>query len=260
MNENELRKNKSLTEYVVHDLNKNQKLPFDDDTFDVVLNTVSVDYMTSPFQVFEDVGRVLKPGGLFLVIFSNRWFPKKAVKIWKESTEEERMDLVYEYFNRSDLFDGPNEFISMGKPRPKDDKYTSLGVPSDPIYAVYADKKGLNEKNGKRQHSDLSVCESVDKDELEKRKKEIKNTLRCPHCEEKMKKWMVPDNPFIEWNNEYMYICFNDACPYLVRGWKTMYTQGNMGLSYRLMYNPENDYTTPAPIHTLNDLRDGIAE
>ena len=48
LNENELRHNKALSEFVVHDLNRNPRLPFPDQTFDVVINTVSVDYMTRP--------------------------------------------------------------------------------------------------------------------------------------------------------------------------------------------------------------------
>ena len=46
MNENELKKNKKLTTFHVHDLNKNPKLEkFQSDTFDAVLCTVSVDYL-----------------------------------------------------------------------------------------------------------------------------------------------------------------------------------------------------------------------
>ena len=94
LNENELKINKSLTEFVIHDLNHDPHLPFSDNTFDAVLNTVSVDYLVKPVEVFQEVNRVLKPGGLFLVIFSNRLFPQKAVKIWRQSSEEERLILV----------------------------------------------------------------------------------------------------------------------------------------------------------------------
>jgi len=87
LNEKELQQNKALSEYVLHDLNSNFRLPFEDNSFDAVLNTVSVDYMTLPVQVFQEVGRILKPGGLFLVVFSNRMFPEKAVKVWRESGE-----------------------------------------------------------------------------------------------------------------------------------------------------------------------------
>ena len=83
-----------LDERVVRDLNADPRLPFADGSFDVVLNTVSVDYVTRPLELFREVGRVLRPGGLFLVIFSNRYFPEKAVRIWRESSEQERILIV----------------------------------------------------------------------------------------------------------------------------------------------------------------------
>jgi hypothetical protein len=57
-----------------------------------------------------------------------------------------------------------------------------------------------------------------------------------------------------------MYICFNDACPYYVRGWDKMCSQGNRGNSYRLMYNPEKDTTLPIPVPSPKALREGIVE
>ena len=45
--------------------------------------TVSVQYMTHPLEAFAEVGRVLKPGAPFIVTFSNRMFPTKAVAIWQ---------------------------------------------------------------------------------------------------------------------------------------------------------------------------------
>jgi SAM-dependent methyltransferase len=94
LNERELASNTVLDEYVIHDVNKNPTLPFDDETFDVILNTVSVDYMTQPVQVFAEVGRILKPGGLFLVMFSNRYFQAKVVKVWRHATGKQRIQLV----------------------------------------------------------------------------------------------------------------------------------------------------------------------
>ena len=63
LNEAELRANTALTARVIHDLNEHPELPFDDGAFDVVLNTVSVDYLTRPQEVFAEVARVLAPGG-----------------------------------------------------------------------------------------------------------------------------------------------------------------------------------------------------
>jgi SAM-dependent methyltransferase len=137
LNEEELQQNSVLTERVVHNLNADPALPFRDDEFDVVVNTVSVDYMTRPVEVFREVSRILKPGGVFIVVFSNRMFPPKAVNIWKTTTEADRVELVKKYFSAAERFYFDGVFESKGKPRPKDDKYYSLGIPSDPIYAVW---------------------------------------------------------------------------------------------------------------------------
>jgi SAM-dependent methyltransferase len=261
LNENELKKNKVLTEAVIHDLNRDPRLPFPDQRFDVVINTVSVDYMTKPAEVFKEVARVLKPGGLCLVIFSNRMFPEKAVKVWREAGEEERVLMVEDLLRQAAAFEKTTLFVSKGKPRPKSDKYAHLGLPSDPIYAVYADKRGGDPLREPRPELVVSYGERLDQETLEARKKMIKHTLRCPHCGEKMLKWAVPDNPFeVTWDNEFMYICFNDACPYYVRGWDFMYREGNRGSSYRLMYNPEKDCCMPIPVPTPRALRESIIE
>ena len=76
-----------------------------------------------------------------------------------------------------------------------------------------------------------------------------------------MKKWAVPDNPFSQtWDNEFMYICFNDACPYYVRGWDHMAREVQKSISYRLMYNPERDYCLPIPVPSPFALKEGIVE
>jgi hypothetical protein len=261
LNENELRKNKVLSEAVIHNLNKDPRLPFPDNRFDVVTNTVSVDYITKPVDVFKEVARVLKPGGLFLVAFSNRMFSEKAVKVWRDAGEEERVLLVEDFFREAGAFEKPSVFLSKGKPRPKNDKYAHLGIPSDPIYAVYADKKGGDPLREARPELMVSYGEPLDQETIEKRRKAIKHTLRCPHCGEKMLKWAVPDNPFeVTWDNDFMYICFNDECPYYVRGWDFMYREGNRGSSYRLMYNPEKDCCMPIPVPTPRALKESIVE
>lgn len=141
MNDEELEANPRLTRRVVHDLNADPVLPFQDNEFDVVINTVSVDYMTRPVEIFREVARVLRPGGLFLVVFSNRMFPPKAVNIWKRTGESGRVDLVKQYFAKAEGFFVQGQMESKGKPRPKDDKYYSFGIPSDPIYAVWAEAR-----------------------------------------------------------------------------------------------------------------------
>ncbi len=260
LNANELRQNKSLTEMVLHDLNETPQLPFADESFDIILNTVSVDYMTRPYEVFREAARILRPGGLFLVLFSNRMFPQKAVKIWKESGEKERIVLVEDFFRASDAFEKPKVFISKGRPRPQDDKYAHLGLPSDPIYAVYAEKKGPEHRKRIRPELHVADVHKPSRDIVRSRMGSIKDTLCCPHCGVKMKKWAVPNSPFSNWDVEFMHICFNDACPFLQNGWEVMGKQGNMGLSYRFMYDASRDASMTVPVPTLDALKDGIVE
>lgn len=137
LNKEELEGNEALSSYVIHDVNEDPKMPFDDNSFDVVINTVSVDYLTRPIELFRDVARVLKPHGLFITVFSNRMFPPKAVSIWKSTDESGRVELVRDFFVKSEAFSLEGYFESKGKPRPADDKYYSLGIPSDPVYAVW---------------------------------------------------------------------------------------------------------------------------
>ncbi len=260
LNRNELARNEALTDWVYHDLNKDPSLPFPDNTFDVVLNVVSVDYMTKPFDVFREVNRILKPGGLFLVIFSSRLFEQKAVKIWRQSSERERILLVEEFFTRDGTFTRPQLFTSKGKPRPKDDKYAHLGIPSDPIYAVYAEKKGDKRQERPRPTSAESYEYTPDPEELQRRKAAVKHTLRCPHCEQSMLKWAVPQSPFTQWDVDFMYVCFNDECPYLVQGWEVMKQQGNSGISYRFTYNSYRDNCLSVPVPHLHALKEGIID
>jgi SAM-dependent methyltransferase len=137
LNKEELDANPALTKRIIHDLNAIPELPFADDQFDAVIITVSVDYVAKPVEVFREVARVSRKEGVFVVVFSNRMFPPKAVKLWKNSTETDRIELVKKYFCSAELFYLDGYFESKGLPRPEDDKYYSFGIPSDPIYAVW---------------------------------------------------------------------------------------------------------------------------
>jgi hypothetical protein len=51
MNEPELARNPQLTEYTVHDLNEDPLFPYEDNSFDIITNVVSVDYLNKPLLV-----------------------------------------------------------------------------------------------------------------------------------------------------------------------------------------------------------------
>jgi SAM-dependent methyltransferase len=137
LNAEELAANQRLSRRVVQDLNRDTHLPFDDGAFDAAVCTVSVEYLTRPFDVFEEMARVLAPGGIFIVTFSNRWFPPKAIRVWTEIHPFERMGLVREYFSRSGRFAKLETFSSQGWPRPDDDKYAGQMLFSDPVFGVW---------------------------------------------------------------------------------------------------------------------------
>ncbi len=97
--------NADLDKNVIHNLNDDPKLPFDDASFDAVICTASVGYLTKPFEVFEDVARVLKPGGVFAVTYTNHWFEPKVIQVWTELQEFERMGLVSQFFIRTEQYE-----------------------------------------------------------------------------------------------------------------------------------------------------------
>lgn len=110
MNEEELQHNRQLDEYHVHNLNHDPTLPFEDASFDAVLCTVSVQYLTDPVAVFRDVARVLRPGGQFIVSFSNRCFPSKAVYVWLHTNDQQHTELVQMYFALAGGFSNVRSF------------------------------------------------------------------------------------------------------------------------------------------------------
>jgi len=140
MNAEELANNERLTHRRVQDLNEYPKLPFSTERFDAVICTVSVEYLTRPQEVFDELSRVLRPGGIAVMVFSNRWFPPKVVRIWTELHEFERMGLVMEYFNQTGQFVDIETWSMRGLPRPYDDKYFPELRYSDPVYAVWGRK------------------------------------------------------------------------------------------------------------------------
>ena len=87
LNAVEMAENPHLAAAVVHDLNREPGLPFADAAFDAVVCAVSVQYLTRPLDVFREVRRVLRPGAPFVVSFSNRCFPDKAVALWRASDD-----------------------------------------------------------------------------------------------------------------------------------------------------------------------------
>jgi SAM-dependent methyltransferase len=138
MNRDELAKNSMLTDFEVKDLNVDPKLPYEDNTFDVITNVVSVDYLSRPLEIFKEMHRVLKPGGLAIMSFSNRCFPTKAISVWTATDDATHAYIVGAYFHYS----VPGGFT---EPKAVDISPGAKGIfggGGDPMYIVQASKKG----------------------------------------------------------------------------------------------------------------------
>jgi len=104
MNEEELKQNRQVNEIVVKDLNADPTLPFPDNSFDIVTNAVSMDYLARPLEVSTEVARVLRPGGVAIFALSNRCFPTKVVNMWNHTNDLEHVFIVGSYFHYSGKF------------------------------------------------------------------------------------------------------------------------------------------------------------
>ena len=127
MNPNELQANPQATHRVTHDLNRDPSLPFPDASFDDVVCCVSVDYLIRPVEVFVEVARVLRPGGRFVLTFSNRCFPTKAIRAWLATDDAGHVEIVKTYFNQAVTYAEPTSQLR-----------TSLTSGGDPLWAVWA--------------------------------------------------------------------------------------------------------------------------
>ena len=93
--------NPQLTSQIVHDVNHDPVLPLDDGAFDAVVCAVSIQYVLHPVRLFREVERVLRPAAPFVVSFSNRCFPTKAIAAWLYANDRQHCNLVRRYFEES---------------------------------------------------------------------------------------------------------------------------------------------------------------
>jgi len=130
MNAAELAHNPQASETVIHDLNADPSLPFGDGAFDAAVCCVSVDYLVCPIEVFADVRRVLRPGGVFVCTFSNRCFPTKTIRGWLASDGEQHGRIVAEYFR-----------LAVGWEEPTVQRRTPSEHRGDPLWAVWSRRR-----------------------------------------------------------------------------------------------------------------------
>jgi SAM-dependent methyltransferase len=136
LNAEELARNPRLDRYFVQNLNENLQLPFGNREFDAVLIAVSVQYLQYPEAIFAEIHRVLKPGGIVIISFSNRMFYQKAIQAWRDGSEASRLNLVGRYLQAVPGFSKPEAIVNQSQ-TPNFLSLLGMGG-SDPFYAVIA--------------------------------------------------------------------------------------------------------------------------
>jgi SAM-dependent methyltransferase len=131
MNQVELEANSQLSERLIHNLNDNPLMPFAEKSFDACLLAVSVQYLIRPVEVFADIARVLKPGALLAISFSNRMFATKAVAVWRSIGDADHARLLEVYLKKAGGYEDLNLHI-----------LTPAGAATDPLYVVSARRAG----------------------------------------------------------------------------------------------------------------------
>jgi len=115
MNARELAANPQLDRWFVQDLNRDPALPLGDGAFDAALCCVGVQYLQRPVEVFADVRRVLRPDAPFVISFSNRCFPTKAVAIWRALDAAGQTALIELYLARAGFRASTVETLADGR-------------------------------------------------------------------------------------------------------------------------------------------------
>ncbi|CAM9872681.1 unnamed protein product, partial [Heterosigma akashiwo] len=82
LNSAELAFNYQLTDYLVQDLNNSPYVPYPAASIDLVVCAFTIDYLTRPRELLSECYRILRPGGKVAVVFSDRLFVTKAVRMW----------------------------------------------------------------------------------------------------------------------------------------------------------------------------------
>lgn len=80
----------------------------------------------------------------------------------------------------------------------------------------------------------------------------------CPHCGETLQAFELPENT--GWQGEFQLACFNDDCPYYVKGWQHM--EGNYAVkaSYRYRVDPTTGGASPLAVWSPTALKDRILD
>jgi SAM-dependent methyltransferase len=239
-----LERNSRLTERVAHAVNQEGRLPFEDERFDVVIHGFAVPYVEDAARLFAEAGRVLKPGGLLMVLWGERFDPELAIRYWRAADDDERMLLVEESISQSGRFGAPRIFQHPAPPRAEDGGEVSL---------VYAERRGADPRRALRPFPAVLFEQRFSPAQVEQRKRQVAQTQECPYCAEHLERVEVDPSPWGGWDAEALYVCMNDTCPHLLGSYSTLYEQGIRKYTYRATFLPETGQMISLPTPVQGD-------
>ena len=136
LNKQELEKNNIFDTYWIQNFNLNQEIPLDDKSIDYCLMVAAWQYLQYPENLTNEIVRILKKQGKFIIAFSNRAFWHKAPNIWTSSNEEERVKYVRKVLITNG-FNEPKIIKKFNQPALKSFNFFN----KDPFYCLIAKKE-----------------------------------------------------------------------------------------------------------------------
>tara|TARA_Y100001968_G_C19337860_1_gene707876 strand:- start:59 stop:721 length:663 start_codon:yes stop_codon:yes gene_type:complete len=142
MNEDELITNKRLDSFWIQNLNQNQNIPLESFSIDAGLIVAGWQYLQYPEKIALELSRIIKPGSLLIISFTNRAFWTKAPNIWTYSSEKERIEYV-----TSVLVANGWRIEKIFKEKTVEKKLLGIySAESDPFYSVIARNNNSNNR------------------------------------------------------------------------------------------------------------------
>ena len=143
LNAEELRANPRLNRHWLQNFNQDQTLPLADASLDAALIVAGWQYLQYPEAVAAELLRVLRPGGVLIVTFSNRLFFQKAPRIWAEGSDSDHLLIV------------ARVLMAQGWPRPEllaeatraEGPLGWIGAQGDPFFAVLVQRPSTGRTN-----------------------------------------------------------------------------------------------------------------
>ena len=125
----------------------NFSLPYQSQLFDRIIFSSNIDCIDKPRDIFREIWRVLKPGGLCMVCFPKVVESLKPVKMWTTMNEEQKIWIVGSYYHYSvgegfEQIEGYDLFNSNGQ-------MVFATTAEDAAYVVHAKRQVLPEIDSK---------------------------------------------------------------------------------------------------------------